>query len=72
MICIIKSKLNYICWVIFVAVVKEQEMEIGGPTDVKHVAHIGMDGSSGSAPSWVRNPSISRIDKNYRLTDQNQ
>lgn len=38
---------------IFVAVVKEQEMEIGGPTDVKHVAHIGMDGSSGSAPSWV-------------------
>lgn len=35
-------------------------MEIGGPTDVKHVAHIGMDGSSGSAPSWVRNH-ISRI-----------
>lgn len=29
-------------------------MEIGFPTDVKHVAHIGWDGQSGScAPSWV-------------------
>ncbi|KAH9748168.1 hypothetical protein KPL70_004937 [Citrus sinensis] len=27
-------------------------MEIGYPTDVKHVAHIGWDGQSGSAPSW--------------------
>ncbi|KAJ0450313.1 putative CRIB domain-containing protein RIC1 [Helianthus annuus] len=34
-------------------VVKEREMEIGYPTDVKHVAHIGSDGSSGSAPSWM-------------------
>ncbi|XP_071698781.1 CRIB domain-containing protein RIC10-like [Rutidosis leptorrhynchoides] len=35
-------------------VMKEQrEMEIGYPTDVKHVAHIGWDGSSGSAPSWM-------------------
>ncbi|KAL1562474.1 CRIB domain-containing protein RIC10-like isoform X1 [Salvia divinorum] len=33
--------------------VKEPELEIGGPTDVKHVAHIGMDGSSGNAPSWM-------------------
>lgn len=33
-------------------VVKEREMEIGYPTDVKHVAHIGWDGS-GSAPSWM-------------------
>lgn len=32
---------------------KEREMEIGYPTDVKHVAHIGWDGSSGSAPSWM-------------------
>lgn len=40
-------------------VVKEQrEMEIGYPTDVKHVAHIGLDGPSGSAPSWVRSPHI--------------
>lgn len=38
------------------AVVKEREMEIGYPTDVKHVAHVGLDGRSGSAPSWVRSP----------------
>ncbi|XP_039008835.1 CRIB domain-containing protein RIC10-like [Hibiscus syriacus] len=34
-------------------VVKEREMEIGYPTNVKHVAHIGWDGPSGSAPSWM-------------------
>ncbi|KAJ0017865.1 hypothetical protein Pint_10904 [Pistacia integerrima] len=34
-------------------VVKEREMEIGYPTDVKHVAHIGWDGQSGTAPSWM-------------------
>ncbi|XAR65619.1 hypothetical protein NMG60_11009787 [Bertholletia excelsa] len=34
-------------------VVKEREMQIGHPTDVKHVAHIGWDGPSGSAPSWM-------------------
>lgn len=28
-------------------------MEIGLPTDVKHVAHIGWDGPSGSAPTWM-------------------
>ncbi|XP_039004416.1 CRIB domain-containing protein RIC10-like isoform X2 [Hibiscus syriacus] len=39
--------------IIVVVVVKEREMEIGYPTDVKHVAHIGWDGSSGSAPSWM-------------------
>lgn len=32
---------------------KERELEIGYPTDVKHVAHIGWDGSTGTAPSWV-------------------
>lgn len=32
---------------------KEREMEIGYPTDVKHVAHIGWDGPSATAPSWV-------------------
>lgn len=32
---------------------KERELEIGCPTDVKHVAHIGWDGPSGSAPSWM-------------------
>ncbi|KAF3451682.1 hypothetical protein FNV43_RR07778 [Rhamnella rubrinervis] len=34
-------------------VVKEREMEIGYPTDVKHVAHIGWDDPSGSAPTWM-------------------
>ncbi|KAM0021717.1 putative CRIB domain-containing protein RIC1 [Helianthus debilis subsp. tardiflorus] len=34
-------------------VMKEREMEIGYPTDVKHLAHIGWDGSSGTAPSWM-------------------
>ncbi|XP_047309130.1 CRIB domain-containing protein RIC10-like [Impatiens glandulifera] len=34
-------------------VVKEREMEIGYPTDVKHLAHIGSNGSSGNAPSWM-------------------
>ncbi|XP_058208076.1 CRIB domain-containing protein RIC7-like [Rhododendron vialii] len=33
---------------------KEPEMQIGNPTDVKHVAHIGWDGqSSADSPSWM-------------------
>ena len=32
---------------------KEQEIQIGFPTDVKHVAHIGWDGPSVNSPSWV-------------------
>ncbi|XP_072146426.1 uncharacterized protein [Setaria viridis] len=32
---------------------KEPEMQIGNPTDVKHVAHIGWDNASVTAPSWV-------------------
>lgn len=32
---------------------KEKEMQIGFPTDVKHVAHIGWDGPSVESPSWV-------------------
>lgn len=32
---------------------KEKEMQIGFPTDVKHVAHIGWDGPSVDNPSWV-------------------
>jgi hypothetical protein len=40
-------------WIVLAAV-KEHEMEIGYPTDVKHVAHIGWDSAAGSAsPSWV-------------------
>ncbi|KDP26504.1 hypothetical protein JCGZ_17662 [Jatropha curcas] len=32
---------------------KEPEMQIGYPTDVKHVAHIGWDGPSVNSPSWM-------------------
>ncbi|XP_038721370.1 CRIB domain-containing protein RIC7-like [Tripterygium wilfordii] len=32
---------------------KEPEMQIGLPTDVKHVAHIGWDGPSANTPSWM-------------------
>ncbi|GLT42292.1 hypothetical protein SLA2020_163010 [Shorea laevis] len=33
---------------------KQTEMQIGLPTDVKHVAHIGWDGSSvNSTPGWM-------------------
>ncbi|XP_074282275.1 CRIB domain-containing protein RIC6-like [Silene latifolia] len=34
---------------------EQQEMQIGFPTDVKHVAHIGWDGpAAGNAPSWIQ------------------
>ncbi|XXG82886.1 hypothetical protein AAC387_Pa10g0764 [Persea americana] len=32
---------------------EEHEMEIGYPTDVRHVSHIGSDGTSMNAPSWM-------------------
>ncbi|XP_047315024.1 CRIB domain-containing protein RIC5-like [Impatiens glandulifera] len=32
---------------------KEDEIQIGFPTDVKHVAHIGSDGPSTNQPSWM-------------------
>lgn len=32
---------------------REREMEIGYPTDVKHVAHIGWDGPSVGGPTWM-------------------
>ncbi|KAK7243109.1 hypothetical protein RIF29_37894 [Crotalaria pallida] len=32
---------------------KEEEIQIGFPTDVKHVAHIGSDDPSANAPSWM-------------------
>uniref|UniRef100_A0A0D3FBW7 CRIB domain-containing protein n=1 Tax=Oryza barthii TaxID=65489 RepID=A0A0D3FBW7_9ORYZ len=38
---------------IFDPSVKEPEMQIGNPTDVKHVAHIGWDNASVTAPSWM-------------------
>ncbi|XP_020096472.1 CRIB domain-containing protein RIC10-like [Ananas comosus] len=33
---------------------KEHELEIGFPTDVKHVAHIGWDGPNVNGPSWMK------------------
>ncbi|CAH8329025.1 unnamed protein product [Eruca vesicaria subsp. sativa] len=32
---------------------KEPEIQIGNPTDVKHVAHIGWEGPSATTPSWM-------------------
>ncbi|KAL2921295.1 CRIB domain-containing protein RIC1 [Bienertia sinuspersici] len=32
---------------------EETEMQIGFPTDVKHVAHIGWDGPTANSPSWI-------------------
>jgi hypothetical protein len=32
----------------------EIEIEIGYPTDVRHVSHVGFGGASGSCPSWVK------------------
>ncbi|KAL8260090.1 hypothetical protein R6Q59_028043 [Mikania micrantha] len=32
---------------------KEPEIQIGAPTEVKHVAHIGCDGPSSNAPTWM-------------------
>lgn len=46
---------KFISHIFGVTVVKEErEMDIGYPTDVKHVAHVGWDGQSGSAPSWMK------------------
>ncbi|WOL09634.1 hypothetical protein Cni_G18387 [Canna indica] len=33
---------------------KEPEMQIGFPTEVKHVAHIGWDGPNANAPTWMK------------------
>lgn len=35
------------------AVWRNNELDIGYPTDVKHVAHIGWDGPSINGPGWV-------------------
>ncbi|XP_057450299.1 CRIB domain-containing protein RIC10-like [Lotus japonicus] len=51
------TKIKGICkgfkYITQIFVVKEREMDIGYPTDVKHVAHIGWDGPTGSGPSWM-------------------
>lgn len=33
----------------------EKEIQIGFPTDVKHLAHIGAENAKASQPSWVIN-----------------
>ncbi|MCL7044688.1 hypothetical protein MKW94_003134 [Papaver nudicaule] len=32
---------------------EEEEMQIGNPTDVQHVAHIGVEGPATASPSWM-------------------
>lgn len=44
---------GFICSLSQIFVEKEPEIEIGLPTDVKHVAHIGWDGPSGTRPGWM-------------------
>lgn len=46
---------------------KEAEMQIGHPTDVKHVAHIGWDGPSVNSPSWVRFFKFTFYSLNFRV-----
>ncbi|XP_042392225.1 CRIB domain-containing protein RIC11-like isoform X2 [Zingiber officinale] len=48
---------------IFGSVQKEHEMEIGHPTDVKHIAHVGFDNApnaQGASPSWMNSYKTSR------------
>ncbi|CAN0852426.1 CRIB domain-containing protein RIC10 [Linum grandiflorum] len=49
----IKGIYKGIKYITQIFVVKERELEIGYPTDVKHVAHIGWEGASGNPPSWI-------------------
>lgn len=32
---------------------EEKEIQIGFPTDVKHLAHIGCEDAKANAPSWM-------------------
>nr|XP_043622212.1 CRIB domain-containing protein RIC7-like [Erigeron canadensis] len=61
---------------------EEQEIQIGMPTDVKHLAHIGADGPAAESPSWMRDfgdgqghsapmdmtPTTNKGTKNHRIT----
>ncbi|CAH8361649.1 unnamed protein product [Eruca vesicaria subsp. sativa] len=38
---------------IFAMEKEREEIEIGYPTDVKHLAHIGLEGSSSTGPGWM-------------------
>ncbi|RZR78195.1 hypothetical protein BHM03_00003470, partial [Ensete ventricosum] len=48
MACKMKGLLKGIKYITHIFVHKEHEMEIGYPTDAKHVAHIGFDN-----PFWM-------------------
>ncbi|KAL0383638.1 UNVERIFIED_CONTAM: CRIB domain-containing protein RIC7 [Sesamum calycinum] len=48
---------------------KEQDMQIGLPTDVKHVAHIGWDGPSVDAPSWMKEFKSAPLELNGETRD---
>lgn len=54
------NKKNIIKYVLDEDQQKEQDMQIGLPTDVKHVAHVGWDGpgsassTSVDSPNWVQ------------------
>ncbi|GMY27095.1 CRIB domain-containing protein RIC5-like [Fagus crenata] len=50
----VKSLLKGLRYISHIFDEKEPEMQIGFPTDVKHVAHIGWDGPSTNTPSWIR------------------
>ncbi|KAK8967968.1 hypothetical protein KSP40_PGU009317 [Platanthera guangdongensis] len=54
---------------IFGNVVKEPVMEIGYPTDVRHVAHIGFDCDSAHAPSPDRLQAIEKMTVISSCTD---
>lgn len=54
---------KYIAYKEEIVIEIEKEMEIGHPTDVKHVTHIGLDGSTTTNPikSWNNNVNAPEI-----------
>ncbi|KAF5183710.1 Crib domain-containing protein ric7 [Thalictrum thalictroides] len=65
--------LRYISQIFEASDEEEPEMQIGNPTDVKHVAHIGWDGPSVNSPSWMnefRSPSESSSAPNDNFTNR--
>lgn len=47
------NKIKLIYWCNDADEEKDDDIQIGFPTDVKHVAHIGWDGPAVDTPSWV-------------------
>ncbi|XP_062221287.1 CRIB domain-containing protein RIC10-like [Phragmites australis] len=50
---------------------KEHEMEIGYPTDVKHVAHIGL-GTSDTSPSWMNEFKVTEESRSLSTAGQSR